>query len=105
MLRAESTHVRELPSEYFRRHIKLSTQPFELTPRKEQLIELLEAFGGMEDLLCFSSDYPHWDADDPFAVATRIPRSWLANVFYENARSILRLPPSRPAARQQEMSA
>lgn len=105
VLRAESTHVRELPSEYFRRHIKLSTQPFELTPRKEQLIELLEAFGGMEDLLCFSSDYPHWDADDPFAVASRIPRSWLPKVFHDNARSILRLPPSRPAARRQEMSA
>lgn len=91
VLRAESDAVRRLPSEYFREHVKLSTQPFELTPNKGQLIELLEAFGGMEDLLCFSSDYPHWDADDPFYVATRLPKAWLPKVFYENARSFLRL--------------
>jgi predicted TIM-barrel fold metal-dependent hydrolase len=90
---AESEWVRRLPSEYFRDHVKLSTQPFELTPRKEQLIELLEAFGGMEDLLCFSSDYPHWDADDPFYVARRLPRDWLPKVFHENARAVLRLAP------------
>lgn len=94
VFRAESSQVRQLPSEYFRQHIKLSTQPFELTPRKEQLIEVLEAFGGMEELLCFSSDYPHWDADEPFFVASRIPKSWLPKVFYENAASILGLPPA-----------
>ncbi|MQA87924.1 MAG: amidohydrolase family protein [Streptosporangiales bacterium] len=90
-LRAESEWVRRLPSEYFREHVKLSTQPLELTERKKQLIELLEAFGGMDELLCFASDYPHWDADDPFYIATRLPKEWLPKVFYENARSFLRL--------------
>ena len=90
-LRAESDWVRRLPSEYIREHVRLSTQPFELTPRKEQMIELLEAFGGMDDMLCFSSDWPHWDADDPFYIAGRLPRSWLPKVFYANARSFLRL--------------
>jgi uncharacterized protein len=97
-LRAESDWVRRLPSEYVREHIKLSTQPLELTPRREQLIELLEAFGGMDDLLCFSSDYPHWDADDPFYVTTRLPRGWLPKVMYKNARSILRLGAVEPRA-------
>jgi uncharacterized protein len=90
-LRAESDWVRRLPSEYFRDHVKMSTQPLELTPRREQLIEVLEAFGGMEDLLCFASDYPHWDADDPFYITTRLPRRWLPKVFHDNARSFLRL--------------
>lgn len=90
-MRAESEWVRRLPSEYFRGHVKLSTQPLEITPRREQLIELLEAFGGMEDLLCFSSDYPHWDADDPLYVTSRLPREWLPKVMYGNARSFLRL--------------
>ena len=96
-LRAESAWVRRLPSAYFRDHVKLSTQPFELTPRKEQLIELFEAFGGMDDLLCFSSDFPHWDADDPFYVARRLPPEWLPKVFHRNAREILRLPAAVPA--------
>ncbi|NDK31974.1 amidohydrolase family protein [Nesterenkonia haasae] len=92
-MRAESDWVRRLPSEYLRDHVKFSTQPFELTPRKEQLIEFFEAFGGMDQLLCFSSDYPHWDADDPFYVASRLPKEWLPNLFAENARSMLRLLP------------
>jgi uncharacterized protein len=92
-LRAESDWVRKLPSEYFRAHCKLSTQPLELTPRKQQLIELLEAFGGMDELLCFSSDWPHWDADDPLYITTRLPKDWLPKVFYSNARSFLRLDP------------
>jgi predicted TIM-barrel fold metal-dependent hydrolase len=90
-LRAESDWVRQLPSDYFRRHVKLSTQPFELTPRRSQMIDLFEALGGMDDVFCFSSDYPHWDADDPFYIARRLPRDWLPKVFHENARSILRL--------------
>ena len=90
-LRAESSWVRQRPTDYLREHVKFSTQPMELTPRKEQLIELFEALGGMDELLCFSSDYPHWDADDPFYVASRLPESWRAKVFYDNARSILRL--------------
>ncbi|UUT34700.1 amidohydrolase family protein [Microbacterium elymi] len=92
-MRAESDWVKRLPSEYLREHVKFSTQPMELTPRKEQLVELFESFGGMEDLLCFSSDYPHWDADDPFYVASRLPSEWLPKLFYENARSMLRMLP------------
>lgn len=92
--RAESEYVKQRPSDYVRQHIKFSTQPFELTPRKSQLIELFEALGGVEDLLCFSSDWPHWDADDPFYVGSRLPKSWLPKVYHENARSMLRLDPS-----------
>jgi predicted TIM-barrel fold metal-dependent hydrolase len=91
VLRAESDWVRRLPSEYFRDHVRLSTQPLELTPSREQLIALLEAFGGMDDLLCFASDYPHWDADDPLHIGSRLPPDWLPKVFYENARTWLRL--------------
>lgn len=97
-MRAESDWVKRLPSEYLREHVKFSTQPMELTPRKEQLIEYFEAFGGMEDLLCFSSDYPHWDADDPFYVASRLPAEWLPKLFSENARSMLRLLPVEQSA-------
>lgn len=92
-MRAESAWVQQRPSDYIRQHVKFSTQPFELTPHKEQLVELFEAVGGMEDLLCFSSDYPHWDADDPFYVASRLPESWLPKIFSKNAKEMLRLLP------------
>jgi len=84
-LQTESPWVKKLPSEYFRKHVRITTQPLEITPRKSELIELLEAFGGMEDVLMFATDYPHWDADDPLYVSHRLPAAWLPKVFHETA--------------------
>ena len=91
-LRRESPLVKRLPSEYFRDHVRITTQPFERSTQPEQLIDLLEAFGGVEDLLCFASDYPHWDGDDPAYLARRLPKDWLPKVFYENALKFYRWP-------------
>ncbi len=88
LLRHESDLIRRLPSEYFREHVRLTTQPLEVTPHADQLLELLESFGGMEDILCFASDYPHWDADSPKYISSRLPQSWLPKVYYENAREL-----------------
>jgi hypothetical protein len=46
----------------------------------------------MEDIICFASDYPHWDADDPTFVVNRLPESWHPKVFYNNAAKIYGLP-------------
>jgi predicted TIM-barrel fold metal-dependent hydrolase len=91
-LRRESPWVKRLPSEYLREHLTLSTQPLEQTGRKEQLTELLEATGGVEDMLLFAADYPHWDTDDPAYIARRLPAAWGRKVFYENCRKTLRWP-------------
>jgi predicted TIM-barrel fold metal-dependent hydrolase len=40
---------------------------------------------GIEDLLCFSSDYPHWTGDSPTFVAKLLPKSWHRKVFCDNA--------------------
>jgi predicted TIM-barrel fold metal-dependent hydrolase len=89
-LRHESPWVKRLPSEYFREHVRISTQPLELSPERSQMIELFEAFGGMEDILCFATDYPHWDFDNPTYIATRFPDSWRSKVLFENAANFYR---------------
>jgi predicted TIM-barrel fold metal-dependent hydrolase len=83
--RLESPWVRKWPSEYVRDHIKVTTQPLDTSADQHQLVDLLNAVEGVEDLLCFATDYPHWDADDPTYVAGRLPRTWLPKVFLENA--------------------
>jgi predicted TIM-barrel fold metal-dependent hydrolase len=88
LLRLESVWIKRPPSEYVRRHVRLTTQPLEISPRKEQLIDLFRAVGGVEDLLCFATDYPHWDGDDPAYIASRLPASWLPKVFYGNAMDL-----------------
>jgi predicted TIM-barrel fold metal-dependent hydrolase len=95
-IRRESPWVKRLPSEYVREHMRFSSQPLELTADRDQLVEALEALGGVEDLLVFASDYPHWDTDDPRFVATRLPKSWWPKLFYENARGLLRWPKDAP---------
>jgi predicted TIM-barrel fold metal-dependent hydrolase len=86
-IRRETPWLRKLPSEYFREHVRVTTQPLEQSPRREQLIELLSLVDA-QDLLCFSSDYPHWDTDDLAWVAGRLPPEWAERVFRDNAANL-----------------
>jgi predicted TIM-barrel fold metal-dependent hydrolase len=99
-LRAEVPWLTKAPSEYFHEHVRVTTQPLELSPEKDDMVRLIESFGG-DDILCFASDYPHWDTDDPTYVASRLPKRWHKKVFYDNAADLFGWPaadrePSRP---------
>ncbi|MGW4335743.1 amidohydrolase family protein [Rhodococcus koreensis] len=86
MLRFESPWVKRWPSEYIRDHIKLSTQPIEeSTAGKGGLARLLQSVDGMEELLCFSTDYPHPTDDEPEFAMRQFPTAWLPKVFCSNA--------------------
>jgi predicted TIM-barrel fold metal-dependent hydrolase len=89
LLKFESPWVRRWPSEYIHRHIKLSTQPIEESPDdKGSFSELLQTLDGMEEMLCFSTDYPHMTFDEPSYVARLLPEPWLRKVFCDNACAV-----------------
>ena len=48
---------------------------------------MLEA-AGAPDILCFASDYPHWDFDDPAFMLKRLPEAWRERVMHENAAAL-----------------
>lgn len=83
-LRRELPWLKRFPSETIHDHVRLTTQPLELAPKSELLVDVLRAFGG-EDMLLFSTDYPHWDTDEKRHIARTLPASWLPKVFRENA--------------------
>ena len=83
-LRREVPWLRKPPSEYVREHVWLTTQPLEVSPEKGQVTELL-GWVSAQNRLCYSSDYPHWDADEPSYIAARLPESWHRRIFFENA--------------------
>jgi len=56
--------LKQLPSEYIRQHIRLSTQPIEEPEQPGHLRSILEMMSA-EQTVVFSSDYPHWDNDNP----------------------------------------
>jgi predicted TIM-barrel fold metal-dependent hydrolase len=62
-LRSEVPHLKELPSETIKRHVYFTTQPIDEPDNPRHLEETIDWIGW--DRLLFSTDYPHWDQDNP----------------------------------------
>ncbi len=83
-LHAEVPHLKRLPSEYIRDHIWVTTQPVEEPERAGDILSTLEWIGW--DRVMFSTDYPHWDQDDPrYAFKVAIPEPEKRMIFRDNA--------------------
>jgi predicted TIM-barrel fold metal-dependent hydrolase len=95
-LREDTPWLVRKPSDVVREHIRFTTQPLEHTDGNDELLfAMLEAVGA-PDILCFASDYPHWDFDDPEFMLRRLPEAWREPVMHGNAAAAygdrLRLP-------------
>lgn len=89
-MRSEVPHVKRPPSEYIREHIWLTTQPIEEPERPGDLLDTIRWIGA--DRLMFSTDYPHWDFDDPkTAFKVRLPIEQQNAIFRDNAKALFRL--------------
>jgi uncharacterized protein len=85
-MRAETPHLKRRPSEYVREHIWFTTQPIEEPENPEHLGDIMKWIGW--DRLMFSTDYPHWDFDDPRqAFKTRLTEEQKAKIFRDNAKA------------------
>ena len=89
-LRSEVPWLDRRPSEILREHVRFTTQPLELIDGNDELLfRMLEAVGA-PDILCFASDYPHWDFDDPNQMIRRLPADWRETVMHDKRRAVLR---------------
>jgi predicted TIM-barrel fold metal-dependent hydrolase len=86
-LRAETPHLKQLPSEYLRQQVWWTSQPMEEPEPRSHLLDTLEWMG--PDRLLFATDYPHWDYDDP-AQALPLPVSMelRQRFFLGNAQAV-----------------
>ena len=83
-LKQETPHLKRLPSEYIREQVWVTTQPMEEPEPREHLLDTIEWIGW--DRLLYSSDYPHWDFDDPTqAIPLRISDENRQKIFRTNA--------------------
>jgi predicted TIM-barrel fold metal-dependent hydrolase len=89
-LREQTPWVKRLPSEYFRRHIRVGSQPLEEPERPQDLLNMLEAMHADETLI-YCSDWPHWDWDDPATTFPKLPEHLHQRIFAENARELFGL--------------
>ena len=91
-LRSTTPWLKKRPSEYILEHVRLTTQPLEEPENPEHLAQVF-AMLQAERTLCFASDFPHWDFDDPErAFPKTIGPALLKRIFYDNAAELYGLP-------------
>ena len=89
-MKDEVPHLKMAPSEYIKKHFWVTTQPMEETETPEHLIEVMNWIG--MDRIMFSSDYPHWDFDDPFvALPPTLTDAQKRMIYSGNARALYKL--------------
>ena len=83
--------VRRPPSEYVREHVRVGIQPLDPPPRADQLLEIVDQLE-CEDILLYTSDYPHGHAFDPEeTLLVHLPDSLRRKIESENARGFYRV--------------
>ena len=82
--------LKRKPSEYFRDHIRIGSQPMHEPPKTEQVYQMLEMLHADETLI-FCSDFPHFDWNDPVTVLPKLDERSHRRIFAENALDMLRI--------------
>ena len=89
-MRDEVPQVKRPPSEYLSEHFWFTTQPVEESERPSDLFDTIGWIGA--ERLMFSTDYPHWDFDDPRrAFKIDLSAGDQKAIFRENALAVFRL--------------
>ncbi|CAH1191443.1 hypothetical protein PAECIP111891_00005 [Paenibacillus allorhizoplanae] len=76
--------LKRLPSEYIKEHIRLTTQPIEEPSKPEHINQILDMLGA-DNMVMFSSDYPHWDFDNPKMALQPIRKDLRQRILVDNA--------------------
>ena len=86
-LRGLTPWVKQPPSAYIRQHMRMTLQPIDAPPTAEELLQIVGQLDS-EDLLMFSTDYPHWHFDSPEAAfPANLPKGLARKILSENART------------------
>ncbi len=84
-MRGEVPHLVHPPSHYVKRNFWYTTQPMEEPSRPEDLRRTFDWVGW--DRLLFSTDYPHWDQDDPaYAFNIKLTPAERRQICHDNAK-------------------
>lgn len=86
-LRSETPWLTDLPSHYIRKNIRVTTQPIE-EPENPRHIEQIFDMIGAPEMILFSSDYPHWDFDNPKMALPPLSKDWKERIFWRNASEL-----------------
>jgi predicted TIM-barrel fold metal-dependent hydrolase len=82
-LRMEIPWVDRSPSDIIRDQVRFTLQPVDGPPDPADLLKVIEQMGS-EELLLFSTDYPHWQFDGADALPAGLPPALAARILRDN---------------------
>jgi uncharacterized protein len=87
---SDAPWLTRIPSAYVFERVRLATYSCEPEGFDARQVSLLRKLPGIEDLICFGSGRPNWDASDPGIVSRSLPVEWRARIMGDNGRQLLR---------------
>jgi predicted TIM-barrel fold metal-dependent hydrolase len=85
-LRRETPWVKNLPSEYIRKHMRATLQPMDMPEDPQYLVEMMEELAA-DQFLLFSTDHPHRHATEPEAFLDLLSLAQRDAILSSNARA------------------
>jgi uncharacterized protein len=82
-MRIEVPWVDRPPDQIIREHVRITLQPVDAPPDPTQLARTLDQIGS-DDLLLFSTDYPHWHFDGDTVLPAGFPDSMVPRICVDN---------------------
>jgi uncharacterized protein len=82
-VRAETPWLDRPPSEIIREHVRLTVQPFDGPPEHSQLQTIIDQIGS-DEMLLFSTDYPHWHFESQDAIPDGLPDDLVRKILIDN---------------------
>jgi len=95
-LRHQTPFLKRMPSEYVFENVRLISQPVEEPPKQEYLLQIFEMINAHR-MLMYSSDFPHWDFDEPVRIPRALGAETRKRILHDNACEFLNLPAYQPA--------
>ncbi len=90
-LRSEVPWVSDPPGSIVRERVRLTLQPFDAPPDSASVMRLIEHIGS-DEILLFSTDYPHWQYDGESALPEGLDAGLARKIMAENPlRTYVRL--------------
>ena len=85
-MRAEVPWVQRSPAEIVRESVRMTIQPFDGPADPAQLERVLNQIGS-DDMLLFSTDYPHWHFEGQAALPPGLPHGLADKILVDNPRA------------------
>jgi uncharacterized protein len=82
-VRPEVPWIDRVPREIVHDHVRLALQPFDAPPDAEIVSRVIEHLGS-DDILLFSTDYPHWHFDGHDVLPEGLREDTVRKLIFEN---------------------